>query len=58
MPNTARAISLRPAPTRPASATISPARTVERHVLEHPDAGQPTHLEHDVADVGVRLFGK
>ena len=35
-PNTARITSLRPAPTRPASATISPARTRKLTSLNTP----------------------
>ena len=35
-----------PDPTSPASATISPARTVERDVGEHPFPGQPLDPEH------------
>jgi hypothetical protein len=55
IPKTARATSLRPAPTRPASATISPARISNEHVGEDALAGEPLHLEHALPDLGVAL---
>ena len=54
-PKTARAISLRPAPTRPARPTISPARTVKEMSWKVPATGQAVDLEHDVADLGRGL---
>ena len=58
MPKIARATSLRPAPTRPASATISPLADVERDVGEDALARQPVDLEHDAARAPSRTFGK
>ena len=43
-PKIARATSVRPLPTSPASPTISPARTVERDILELAPAAEPTRL--------------
>ena len=49
-PKTARAISLRPAPTRPASPTISPARTWKETPWNSPAVSRPSDVEDDVAD--------
>ena len=50
IPNRTRATSVRPAPTRPAKPTISPARTEKLDVAERAGPGQPVDLEQDVAD--------
>ena len=55
IPKIARATSVRPAPTSPASATISPLRTVERHVGEDALAREPVDLEHDRPRLGRDL---
>ena len=50
MPNRTRATSVRPAPTRPANPTISPARTEKLTSSELAGPGQAVDLEEDVAD--------
>ena len=56
MPKIARATSLRPAPTSPASPTISPARTSKRDVEEHALAGEAARPRAaTLADLGVLL---
>ena len=45
MPKMARATSLRPAPTRPARATISPRRTVNDTSVEHARSTEALDLE-------------
>jgi len=46
IPKTARATSVRPAPTSPARATISPRRTWKENVVEHADAAQFLHIQY------------
>ena len=58
MPKMARATSLRPAPTSPASATISPGPHRERDVGEHALAGQPVDLEHHLARASASASGE
>ena len=56
-PKIARATSLRPAPTRPASATISPRRTSKDDVDEHALAREAVDLQDRLADLGVAASG-
>ena len=56
-PKTALAISLRPAPTRPARPTISPARTVKETSWKVPSDVEALDLEHDGADLGAAVLG-
>ena len=58
MPNTARATSVRPAPTRPARATISPARTSKLISRNTPARLRPVDFQDHVADLGRRLGEK
>ncbi len=55
-PNTARAISLRPAPTRPARPTISPARTVKLTSLNVPVEARPSTSRMG-APISATVFG-
>lgn len=54
MPKTARAISVRPAPTSPANARISPARRVNDTSLKTPSR-EVLDFENNVADLGRQL---
>ncbi len=57
MPNTARATSLRPDPTSPASVTISPARTVKEISVNTPSRVSRSTLEQRPPGGAVRSGG-
>ena len=48
-PNTASATSVRPEPTIPAIATISPSRTLKAHVLDPIAGARPVDRQHHLA---------
>ena len=55
IPKIARATSVRPEPTKPASPTISPRRSSNETSEKTPAAGQALGAEDDVADLGLLL---
>ena len=57
MPNTARAISLRPAPTSPARPTISPARTWKLTSWNSPALERPA-TSRTTSPISASVLGK
>lgn len=55
MPKMARAVSVRPAPTRPQIPTTSPLAGLEADVVQDALAADPLHAETDLTDGTVAL---